>query len=328
MWGDHMHRRCKETLLALGLGLLLPSVLFSIMEKREIMEHQKIQQVDQLSSEISKDRSFLLPVLLDDGSVAELELEEYLIAVVLREMPASFETEALKAQAVVARTYALRRYELGGKHEVAAVCTDSGCCQGYYSPDAYLCDGGNSESLEKVSAAVRATAGEVLKYDNELIEATYFSCSGGMTEDAAAVWGAEVPYLVATRSPGEENATYYIDTAKFTTSEFAKKLGISVSAAPSRWIEEVSYTPGGGVNKMCICGKTFKGTTLRQKLGLRSTAFAISVVGNTVTITTKGFGHRVGMSQYGADAMAVQGSTYQQILAHYYLNTQLTIYGG
>ncbi len=321
-----MHRRWREIILALALGLLFPSMLFSVSEERVRDKLQESQQTEHILSEISKDQVVLLPIQLDDGTICEQKLEDYLIAVVLREMPASFETEALKAQAVVARTYALRRHTLGGKHPEASVCTNSGCCQGYYSPEAFLRDGGSKDSLEKVSNAVHATAGEVLIYDSELIEATYFSCSGGMTEDAAAVWGSEVPYLVATKSPGEEEAEYYVDTVTFTTTEFSERLGVSALVQSGVFVESVDYTAGGGVSQICICGKNFKGTTVRKKLGLRSTAFAISVVGNTVTITTKGFGHRVGMSQYGADAMAVQGSTYQEILTHYYQGTELITY--
>jgi stage II sporulation protein D len=191
-----------------------------------------------------------------------------------------------------------------------------------------LHDGGNRDAVQKIIAAVSSTDGEVLMYDDQLIEATYFSCSGGMTEDAAAVWGQEIPYLTATSSPGEENATHYTDTVTFTTSDLARKLGISQPAGGKPWIEGVTYTPGGGVDEIQLCGKVFRGTEIRQKLGLRSTVFVISVVGDTVTITTKGFGHRVGMSQYGADAMAVQGSTYQQILAHYYQGTNLVVFDG
>ena len=126
-------------------------------------------------------------------------------------------------------------------------------------------------------------------------------------------------------SPGEENAAHYTDTVQFIGSEFAALLGINPKGAPSSWLGSVRYTAGGGVDTMTIGGKSFSGVMLRQKLGLRSTAFAISASGDTVTVTTKGFGHRVGMSQYGADAMAVQGSTYRQILAHYYPGTELTL---
>lgn len=266
-----------------------------------------------------------LAVLTDNG-VQQMELEEYLAGVVLAEMPADFEEEALKAQAVVARTYTCKRMD-AGKHDSAAVCTDSTCCQGYITPEGYLDQGGSQDSVEKVRRAVADTAGLVLTYKGALIDATYFSCSGGSTEDAVAVWGQDVPYLQAVESPGEEAAPRYSETVTFTAAEFAKLTGCGGSGNPVGWITDVTYTNGGGVDTMVICGKTYTGVELRQKLGLRSTAFSVSISGTTITIETHGSGHRVGMSQYGAQAMAQAGSSYGEILAHYYQGTQLEMMG-
>ena len=134
-----------------------------------------------------------------------------------------------------------------------------------------------------------------------------------------AVWGTDYPYLRATDSPGEEGAAHYTDTVTFTVAEFAEKLGIAQVT-----LGNATYTAGGGVNTISIGGKEFKGTQVRTLLGLRSTAFTIELSGERVTVTTKGFGHRVGMSQYGADAMALEGKSYREILAHYYQGTALT----
>ena len=262
-------------------------------------------------------------MLSDDGVCSNMDLEDYVLAVVLREMPAEFEIEALKAQAVVARTYALRRYSEGGKHDTAAVCTDSSCCQGYWSPSEYLSSGGSYSMLEKVKQAVVETKGLVLTYNGEYIEATYFSCSGGQTEDAKAVWGSDIPYLKATESPGEESATHFTDTVFFSSNEFRNLIGKDLPGLPGNWFGMISYTNGGGVDEIEICGELYQGTEIRRRLGLRSTAFVVSAVGDCITITTKGFGHRVGMSQYGADAMAVKGSNYTEILSHYYIGTEL-----
>lgn len=324
-----MHKRSGEIIFAVLLGLVLPSLLSMSLRNNNTTAPLEEYGAETSVKETTDHISVSISVLLENGEIQMMDLNDYLVAVLLREMPADFELEALKAQAVVARTYTLRRHLLtNGKHTNAAVCTDSACCQGYYAAEDYLHDGGNRDAVQKIIAAVSSTDGEVLMYDDQLIEATYFSCSGGMTEDAAAVWGQEIPYLTATSSPGEENATHYTDTVTFTTSDLARKLGISQPAGGKPWIEGVTYTPGGGVDEIQLCGKVFRGTEIRQKLGLRSTVFVISVVGDTVTITTKGFGHRVGMSQYGADAMAVQGSTYQQILAHYYQGTNLVVFDG
>ena len=163
-----------------------------------------------------------------------------------------------------------------------------------------------------------------MTYEGKLVEATYFSCSGGTTEDAVAVWGTDVPYLQSVASPGEENATYYTDSVTFTAQEFASRLGVNLTGKPASWVCDVTHTVGGGVDTMKIGGLTFKGTELRKLLGLRSTAFTITAMEDTITVQTRGYGHRVGMSQYGADAMAALGSTYDEILTHYYQGTELT----
>ena len=310
-------------------GLVFPALLFSISDKERGTQPQETEdttQQTQLTVAVSPE--LVISVLLEDGSIEKMDMDTYLTAVVLQEMPTEFETEALKAQAVVARTYALRRLRTGGKHTGAAVCTSSSCCQGFCNEEAFLLHGGDQTSLEKVKQAVAETSDQVLVYKGELIDATYFSCSGGMTEDAAAVWGADIPYLQSTQSPGEESAAHYTDTVRFSADEFMESLGQALPDTPENWIETITYTDGGGVDTMVICGKTYAGTELRRLLGLRSTAFVITAIGDTVTITTKGFGHRVGMSQYGADAMAVQGSSYQEILAHYYQGTELVSYAG
>lgn len=265
----------------------------------------------------------MIAVMTDTGCTP-MPLEEYILCVTLAEMPADFELEALKAQAVVARTYTIRRME-EPKHETGAVCTNSACCQAYISVDSYLESGGNQVSVEKVRSAVEATAGQVLTYQGAYIEATYFSCSGGKTEDAQAVWGSDVPYLQSVESPGEEMATHYTDTVSFSKNEFLNKLQLEAETVR---IGRITYTEGGGVLSVEICGKRFQGTEVRSMLGLRSTAFVITAAGEKVTITTKGFGHRVGMSQYGAEAMAAQGTSYDEILLHYYQGTELTMLSG
>lgn len=261
-----------------------------------------------------------------DGLARSMELEAYILAVVLGEMPASFEMEALKAQAVVARTYTLKAVEEGKRHEIGAVCTKSSCCQAYCSPEDYLAKGGTSTDLEKVRNAVSDTAGQVLIYKGCIITATYFSCSGGSTEDAAAVWGYDVPYLQSVKSPGEEDASGYTKQVTITAEQFEKKMAVRLKGSPKSWFGNVTYTEGGGVATIEIGGVSYRGTTIRSLLGLRSTMFTIRAGDDTVTITTMGHGHRVGMSQYGADAMAVQGSTYEEILLHYYQGAQLEEY--
>ena len=315
----------KEMLLAALMGLVMPAAVLGIAASTNTPD--TVLEITtgiptEATESVTESLPITVPILAGDG-IVQMELDTYLTGVVLGEMPASFEVEALKAQAVVARTYTMRAYHRGGRHDGAAVCTDPACCQSYISPTDYLAAGGTQESVDRISAAVRATSGQVLTYEGQLIEATYFSCSGGVTEDAAAVWGAEYPYLKSVSSPGEENAAHYSDTVTFSAAEFEAALGRDLSGTPASWFGLTTYTTGGGVASMEIGGKSYQGTQLRSLLGLRSTAFMVSADLNSVTITTRGFGHRVGMSQYGADAMAVLGSSYAEILAHYYQGTSL-----
>lgn len=318
-----MITRCKEIILAILVSVVCPALIISALQQKISERSNQSFDTDATSTKVVKSKESYLNVLMDNEKIEIMPMSNYLVSVVLREMPASFEFEALKAQAVVARTYVLRRRLTGSKHIGADICTDASCCQGYYDVNEYISDGGTQESVQKTRSAVEETENEVLIYNGDLIDATYFSCSGGMTEDALAVWGADVPYLRATASPGEEQSVHYVDTVSFDTGIFCRKLGIDDAQAHNISINNTKYTSGGGIDTIEICGKTFKGTTVRKKLGLRSTAFMLSVVGEKVTITTKGYGHRVGMSQYGADAMAATGADYREILSHYYSGTQL-----
>lgn len=319
-----MMGKWKEIMIVMVMGVLCPALIFTAMSREAPKKTDQQNETNpQATQEPECDRNMTIRVLMQDGTIAVQELEEYITSVVLREMPTEFEPEALQAQAVVARTYTLRRCDAADKHPGADICTDSSCCQGYWEISDYLDDGGSRESVEKVTNAVQATEGKVLTYQGNLIEATYFSCSGGMTEDAQAVWGSDLPYLQAVESPGEEKAGHYTDTVSFTAEEFQNRLQVKLSGKPETWIAKVSYTDGGGVKTIEIGDREYTGVALRQKLDLRSTAFVITALGNTITVTTKGFGHRVGMSQYGADAMAVKGSNYEEILAHYYQGTRL-----
>ena len=309
------------------MSLILPGIFLSVAEKvvKRPSETLGIQNSENATKPILKDTGIFIPVL-NNEEYQQMDLNTYLVGVLLGEMPTDFDLEALKAQAVVARTYTLKRNTTGLKHLGGAVCTDSTCCQAFCSMEDFLKDGGVQEALNKVIIAVQDTNQQVLTYMDALIEATYFSCSGGRTEDAEAVWGSEIPYLQALDSPGEEQATHYTDQIVFTAEEFSERLGFTPQTPPVAWLGNTTYTNGQGVDTMVIDGKTYKGTQLREKLNLPSTAFAIEIVGDSVQITTRGFGHRVGMSQYGAEAMAVQGHNYEDILRYYYPGTELVSY--
>ena len=315
-----MKQLWKEIGIAILMGMVLPGILLNLaVAVRDPSE----PTAPTVQPEAESAKPVTVSVLTEDGTVEEMELDDYITGVVLAEMPASFEDEALKAQSVVARTYTLRAHRGKSKHADASVCTDSNCCQGYRSRERYLAEGGTAENFTKVEKIVYDTSGYVLTYDGELIEATYFSSSGGRTEDAVAVWGADVPYLRSVDSPGEEEAAHYRDRIRFSVAEIEEYLDISLPSDSGSWFTEMTYTAGGGVAEIKVGGKLFRGTELRKLLGLRSTAFTVTADAEGVTFETRGYGHRVGMSQYGADAMALEGSTYRQILEHYYPGTVL-----
>ncbi len=276
---------------------------------------QEVVAAERKELRISFDDALQLKVLYED-ELLEMSLGEYLVGVVSREMPEHFPMEALKAQAVAARTFTLRQIE-NGKHWQADICTDSACCQAW-----------TAEVNEAARQAVGETDGLVAVYDNALIEATYFSCSGGRTEPAVAVWGNELPYLQSVASPGEEEAPRFTETVELETELFSQRLlaaypQMKLWGSAPQWFGQLRYTTGGGLAEVDIGGVAVTGTSLRKLFGLRSTDMKFAVNEERIQITTYGYGHRVGMSQYGAKAMAEQGAKFEDILTHYYQGIEL-----
>lgn len=308
----------KDVLAAIWLGMILPGIVLHICVL--VQRNSSDQQPEGIPSQ---EQVFRYVLLQKDGTLEQIEINRYLTGVVLAEMPAAFEPEALKAQAVAARTYTMKADLTGGKHGAGVLCDASGCCQGYVSTEEYLAEGGTPENLEKVKAAVMETDSLVLEYEGELIEAVYFSSSGGKTESALEVWGADFPYLQSVDSPGEEATNYENRSVAMDAGTFWEKVGIPMPADPEVWFSDVTHTDGGGVEYITIGGKKFLGTQLREILMLPSTAFTLSADGTNVIIISKGYGHRVGLSQYGANAMAKAGSSFREILSHYYPGTKL-----
>lgn len=314
-----MKQSTKEILAAVMLAVIVPAIVFRVLEKTMLNQPEKIEEnVIPIESTQQATNALVIPVLCQDNSVRLVDMDTYITGVVLAEMPAEFELEALKAQAVVARTYALKRVLYGNKHKDHAVCTDPSCCQAYIAVTEYIAKDNGEACIAKASQAVRETATEILTYDGDLIDATYYSCSGGKTEDAVDVWGAEIPYLRAVVSPGEESAEHFTDTKQFGFEEFCSLLSVDSDVVKSEGIHVVAHTKGGGVKTLQVGGVLFSGVEVRRILRLRSTAFQVTQTGDSIIFTTKGYGHRVGMSQYGAEAMAVAGCSYVAILSHYY----------
>ena len=311
----------KAGLLALAAVLLLPSA-----QTRKAAEPEPLVVVIQRQPEAPKQTIRVLR----DGSAEETALDTYLTQVVLSEMPASFAPEALKAQAVAARTFACRQMA-GGKHENADVCAQSACCQACRTIEDLRAryEDGFKAAWDKAAAAVQETEGEVLTYEGRLIDAVYFSCSGGSTEDAAAVWGTDVPYLRAVESPGEQDAAKYESRICVTAETFAETLraldaSVQLSGDPSGWVQSVTRTAGGGVDTLTAGGRPFSGVQLRKAFGLNSTRFTHLYEDGAFSFDVLGYGHRDGMSQYGADAIARLGFDYRAILRFYYRGAELT----
>ena len=268
--------------------------------------------------------------LLVGEEVREMSSDEYLVGVVAAEMPASFEEEALKAQAVAARTYLRRYIEEGSRHEGADICADANCCQAYLPQDRLRENWGDKYDayIKKIRKAVSATDGEYLEYDGKAALAAFHSSSAGQTESSADVWG-EVPYLVSVSSPEKAEAVpNFVSTLTQSELDFRDTLlhlkpEADFTGPADTWIGETQYTEGGRVGSIVIGGVSFTGAEIRQLFSLRSTAFEIAKTEGGFSFTVTGYGHGVGMSQYGANTMAKEGSTYREILAHYYPGTTL-----
>ena len=252
-----------------------------------------------------------------NGTIIKIELEEYVVGVVGAEMPASFNIEALKAQAVIARTYALKANSRG------TVLNDNESSQSYKSNDELKSLWGSSYNTyyNKIKSAVDGTHGMYLSYNGNYIEAVYHSTSNGRTEDSSNVWGNSFPYLVSVDSPYDSSNPSYLKSVSFSYSDISKKLNVIITSDTDFIIN--GKTSGDRVTSISVGEVTFSGVDFRNKLGLRSADFDIVKNEDGVVITTRGYGHGVGMSQYGANGMAKAGSSYREILFHYYPGVSL-----
>lgn len=268
--------------------------------------------------EESKENKTYVTIYRKKGTVEQIELEEYLVGVVAAEMPASFNSEALKAQAVLARTYALKKISKGEK------LTDTVSTQAYIDKNEMQNKWGNeySKYYNKIVSAVNSTKGQVVKYNGNYIEALYHSTSNGKTENAKEVWGQDIPYLKSVDSSWDKKTTSYLKIENKEFNTLMKVLGINFDKNTN--IEILSRDESGRVSEVKVADKTYTGVEFRTLLNLRSADFDISVTDNGLEIITRGYGHGVGMSQYGANEMAKLGYNYKNIINHYYTNVKIT----
>lgn len=267
----------------------------------------------------SSSKSHTLKVLDTDNKIVTMSLEEYVIGVVAAEMPASFELEALKAQAVASRTYAMYKKSLNNEYDVTTTISD----QAYINEEQMQAKWNESfeKYYNKIKQAVNETKNQIITYQDQAIKAYYFSMSNGYTEDAINVFNASEDYLVSVESVDEATATTSTyKTINIPKEEFCNKLNIECQ---NIIVSNINKSSTGRINSLNVNGKEFSGTEFRQKLSLRSTDFTITINDNQIVITTNGYGHGVGMSQYGANALAKKGQNYQEILTHYYQKVQI-----
>lgn len=260
-----------------------------------------------------------IKVLDDDKTITNLKLEEYIIGVVAAEMPASFNIEALKAQAIASRTYAMYKINKNNlDYDVVSNISD----QSYITTDEMRNKW--QKDYEKyysiVKNAVMSTEGMVMKHEGEIIEAYYFAMSNGFTEEASLVFSESKEYLVSVPSKYDnESLNNFKKTVSFSKEDFCNKLGIECNEIK---IDSIERSATHRINTITINQKSFKGTEVRKLLQLRSTDFEI-IINNTIDVTTYGYGHGVGMSQYGANGMAQEGKNYEEILKHYYKDIEI-----
>ncbi len=279
---------------------------------------------------VHHDRDVTLTI--QDGDTTEqMTLERYLTGVVRGEMPASFEMEALRAQAAAERSYVYYQLAAGRKdaHPDADFCTDHTCCSAYLSETAAREKWGGDFAPwnTRVEQAVSDTDGQVVLYNGRPILAVFHSSSAGRTAAAGDVWSGDLPYLVSVDSPeGEETVPNYYSTVTFTAAEAKEKLlaahpELKLSGTPDRWFGAAAENGSGRVETVAVGGTDIEGTELRRIFGLRSACFTVAADSESVTFRVTGYGHGVGMSQYGANQLAREGKTWQEILEWYYTGT-------
>ncbi len=273
--------------------------------------------------------------ILFGSRVETMTLRDYLLGVVASEMPASFELAALEAQAVAARTDTFYRLLVAKPHKEAASCTDPGCCKAYLGPEELRRRWGEDYErwAEKIAAAVDATDGEILTWEGEPIFAAFHACSEGYTEASEDVWVAALPYLRSVPTlETEADVPSFRTTVRFTAEELRSILtekvpGIRLPEDPAQWLGGEARSASGRLLTLEAGGVTLSGSAFRLLLGLRSTKLRWTLEEGTFTFETAGYGHGVGLSQYGAEVMAMAGESWESILAHYYPGTELADLG-
>lgn len=312
---------------------LIPIIFTRKFETKETKLEIPVNEEENYNKEYNYGKYNIVKLLhTNTGEIEELNLDQYLYGVVSSEMPANFEEEALKAQAVVARTYTIYKITNGNKHENADICDDSQCCQAWISKEARFEKWNETErenNWSKIVSAVESTKGKIIMYEGKPINAFFHSNSGGKTEIASSVWGGkDEPYLQAVETSGESNYTQYSSELTISKEEFIEKIkqyhsDFEIDFSSDNQIEVLEYTEGQRIKKIKIGNLELAGTEIRNIFGLKSAKFEILVEGENVKFNVLGYGHGVGMSQTGADSMAKEGKNYEEIIKHYYTGVEI-----
>lgn len=326
--------KSMKPILLIFAGLFLIILMIPTLLVAPFMSGTQGELTEDLQTKKEKEEQVMLGKSIVDvpvyrsslGKTENIPLEEYIIGVVSSEMPATFEDEALKAQALAARTYIVRQLlneEPIGVPEDAVV-SDTTTHQVFKS-DAELKKQWGKDydwKMKKIYNAVASTQGQILTYENKPIDASFFSTSNGYTENSEEYWTTPYPYLKSVESPWDEKSPEYYDRIAIKVSDFEKKLKVKLGSGGEVG-KIIERTSGKRIAQVDINGTKLNGREIREKLGLRSSDFTWELKGDQVVITTKGFGHGVGMSQYGANFMAQDGKKYQDIVSYYYQGTQV-----
>ncbi|WP_078543450.1 stage II sporulation protein D [Litchfieldia alkalitelluris] len=308
--------------------LVIPTVVVFPFSKEADGKLTEELQTNPSETQIASESS--VEVAVHRSSIDEIEnvpLEEYVIGVLASEMPANFESEALKAQSLAARTYIVK-HMLSGENistPEGANVSDTVMHQVYRNKEELKAEWGSDykKNIEKITQAVYATQGQIITYDGKPIDAQFFSTSNGYTENSEDVWQSAIEYLKSVESPWDKSSKEFHEQTVISVSDFEKNLGVSIGNA-SKIGKILERTKSNRIAKVAIGGKEFTGTEVRTALKLRSTDFTLKREGNQIVVTTKGYGHGVGMSQYGANGMAKEGHNYKDIIAYYYKGVDVT----
>jgi len=308
--------------LLMFIIVLIPTLIVMIPNSEKPTE-EDVTELSDNEEEIEMPQLHVSVERSESGEIEKVPLEKYVASVVASEMPAEFEVEALKAQAIAARTYIVNHLLLQeGQEDI--VISDTTEHQVYKNEDELKTDLGSDYhwKMEKVMEAVDATKNEIITYEEQPITPTFFSMSNGYTEDAENYWGNELPYLKSVESRWEESHPNFTEQKIFTLDEISTSLGVPLKAGMSVPIQ-IKRTKSNRVSEITINDETFSGKDVREKLDLRSNDFSIKQRNDHLIFTTKGYGHGVGMSQYGANGMAEEGKGYKEILSYYYQDVEI-----